>query len=411
MTSQDPNDRREEGSRPAPESEQPTVQSPAPRRLYRARQDRVIRGVAGGLGHYFDVDPIIFRIAFVCLTFFGGAGIFLYLAFWLFVPTEGEAGAGPRPPSRAVTVIGVVVLVIAAIALLDPWGPNDGGWGWGWWWGGFLFPTVLIAIVGVLLWRYFEGRRQGGGRAGMARAESAEGTTTTVSATSSESTGSGMNATWLAGRIALVVAIMAGATFLFFGSAIAAAAGGGVAVAAIVVAIGAMLIVAAFNGGARWLIVPALLMAFPVGVVSAADVRLDGGVGEREYHPTTVTDVRDHYELGMGRLEIDLREAKLPKGDTALDLDLGVGGAAVVVPRDVCVALDAKVGAGYARLLDRDSAGLDVDWSVQPEAPRGVPRLLIDAEVGMGAVQVIHDPGDLDEIDSGGGNDACVRAP
>ena len=125
---------------------------------------------------------------------------------------------------------------------------------------------------------------------------------------------------------------LAAACVLFFGSAIAAAAGGAAVVAAIVIAVGAMLIVAAFNGGARWLIVPALLMAFPAGVVAAADVDLDGGVGEREYRPTSTADVRERYELGMGRLEIDLRDANLPRGDTPLQVDLGVGEAVVVVP-------------------------------------------------------------------------------
>src|SRR6185503_20377969 len=63
----------------------------APRRFYRSRRNRLIAGVAGGLGRYFRVDPIFFRIGFVALAFFGGVGFILYGALWLLVPVEGEA--------------------------------------------------------------------------------------------------------------------------------------------------------------------------------------------------------------------------------------------------------------------------------------------------------------------------------
>ncbi len=38
----------------------------------------------------------------------------------------------------------------------------------------------------------------------------------------------------------------------------------------------------------------------------------------------------------------------------------------MVGPDDVCVASDVRVGAGYARVLDRDSGGLDVDSRRSP---------------------------------------------
>jgi predicted membrane protein len=207
-----------------------------------------------------------------------------------------------------------------------------------------------------------------------------------------------VDARWVAGRIALVIAVIAGSTVLFFGSAFAAAAGGAAAVASLVVVIGILLVVAAFRGGARWLIVPALLIAIPAGVVSAAEVDIDGGVGEREYRPASTADLRGGYKLGMGRLEVDLRDVDLPRGDRPLRVELGIGEAVVVVPNDVCVALDSRVGAGYARLFDRDSGGLDVDWDTTPAAA-GVPRLVLDADVGMGALQVVHDPSDIDRGD------------
>ena len=58
--------------------------------LRRSRHDRKLFGVAGGLGRYAGVDPLIFRILFVVLTFFGGSGILLYALGWLLLPEDGE---------------------------------------------------------------------------------------------------------------------------------------------------------------------------------------------------------------------------------------------------------------------------------------------------------------------------------
>ena len=58
--------------------------------LRRSCDDRMLGGVAGGLARYFGVDAVIVRIAFVVLTFVGGAGIPLYLAGLLLIPEEGS---------------------------------------------------------------------------------------------------------------------------------------------------------------------------------------------------------------------------------------------------------------------------------------------------------------------------------
>ena len=58
--------------------------------LRRPFEDRMLAGVAAGLGRYFGVDVTIVRIAFVVLTVVGGAGIPLYLAGLLLIPDEGS---------------------------------------------------------------------------------------------------------------------------------------------------------------------------------------------------------------------------------------------------------------------------------------------------------------------------------
>ena len=62
------------------------------KKLYRSRQNRMIGGVCGGLGDYFNVDPTLIRLAFVILFFAAGGGPLLYLVLWVIVPEEPYEG-------------------------------------------------------------------------------------------------------------------------------------------------------------------------------------------------------------------------------------------------------------------------------------------------------------------------------
>jgi phage shock protein PspC (stress-responsive transcriptional regulator) len=69
------------------------------RTLTRSTSDKKLGGVAGGLGAYFSVDPILFRIGFAVATLFSGAGALAYLALLAFLPTDAgdPAPLGARP--------------------------------------------------------------------------------------------------------------------------------------------------------------------------------------------------------------------------------------------------------------------------------------------------------------------------
>lgn len=58
------------------------------KRLWRSRRDRKIAGVCGGLGAYFNLDPVWVRVLFVILFFLGGSALLIYLLMWLLVPLE-----------------------------------------------------------------------------------------------------------------------------------------------------------------------------------------------------------------------------------------------------------------------------------------------------------------------------------
>jgi phage shock protein C len=66
------------------------------KRLYRSSKDRVLWGVCGGLGKYFNIDPVIVRVIFVLTIFFGGLGIVAYIVMAIIVPKEDSKAAEPK---------------------------------------------------------------------------------------------------------------------------------------------------------------------------------------------------------------------------------------------------------------------------------------------------------------------------
>ncbi len=58
----------------------------AQKRLYRNPDDAVLGGVCGGLGTYFNIDPVWIRIIFVLLLLAGGVTLLVYIVLWIVIP-------------------------------------------------------------------------------------------------------------------------------------------------------------------------------------------------------------------------------------------------------------------------------------------------------------------------------------
>jgi phage shock protein PspC (stress-responsive transcriptional regulator) len=67
------------------------------RRLYRARHERMIGGVCGGLAKYLAIDPTVVRLLFILFALAGGPGIVAYLIMLIVVPEEPLAPPPPPP--------------------------------------------------------------------------------------------------------------------------------------------------------------------------------------------------------------------------------------------------------------------------------------------------------------------------
>jgi phage shock protein C len=110
------------------------------RKLYRSKKDKIIGGVCGGLGKYFDIDPVLIRILFVFLTFFHGSGLIIYLILLIIVPQEPinideielkdfTDISGDRPSNYEQTTVnrgekvkkifGIILLIIGSLLFLE----------------------------------------------------------------------------------------------------------------------------------------------------------------------------------------------------------------------------------------------------------------------------------------------------
>lgn len=124
---------------PTPESvAEPQAAAGFERRLYRSSRERVIAGVCGGLGEYFALDPVWFRIGFVVLALGGGSGILIYLLMWLVISPAPEGHAPSSAGRGSVTgaaVVGVVFVIVGTIALVNTISP---------WIGQYVWPIVFL---------------------------------------------------------------------------------------------------------------------------------------------------------------------------------------------------------------------------------------------------------------------------
>jgi phage shock protein C len=125
----------------------PTVKSDQPQmRLRRSTDDRVIAGVCGGLGRYFNTEPVWFRLGFVVITLAGGAGILIYLVSWLVIPEAGREDALASRPAdigaQGPLVAGVVLVGIGLMLLANTLVP---------WFDRLLWPLAVVAAGAGLL--------------------------------------------------------------------------------------------------------------------------------------------------------------------------------------------------------------------------------------------------------------------
>jgi phage shock protein PspC (stress-responsive transcriptional regulator) len=363
---------------PAMTTEQPT----APRLLRRRSDDRVIGGVASGLGDYFNVDPLLIRIGFVGLMVFGGMGILLYAAAWLLVPDEAtEQSIAQRIAGRAGIgggFLAAVLIVVGAIMLLNVLGDvaRDSE----------AVPAVVFALLVIL--------------AGVAILRRGE---PDAVAPAAETPAAAVESTTAAPPPRVVVrrpprprsplgwyvmgAMLVGVGLLAVVATLLDAElppGHYVGLALGVLGIG--LIVGTWWGSARALILLGVLLVPAAYAASLIDVPIEGGWGSQAFSPTTVQELRGEYRLVGGELILDLTQIDGAGEPIEIAASVAMGQIFVLLPDDAGLELDAAVGGGTMLVLGAHREGTDIEerYVIDGEGP----QFALDLEAGLGEVRV-----------------------
>ena len=385
--------------------------------------DRKLGGVAGGLARHLDIDPLLVRVLLVVLALFGGAGLVLYLALWLFVPEDytGHAVIGTRDDTRKVLLVvaGVIALVCLTGATF-----NDAS----------LWPLVVIAGGALVFLLLREQRRFGhddgprpdqssttwsGGSGytstpygrsmtGWVGDDTAEAGSTTTEAFRTETAGEGgwqppyggyatasrsrkptdprrrgpILFWWVLATIALVLGSlsmidMAGADLP-----------GSVYPATALAIIAAGLLLGAFWGRAGGLIFLGFIALIGTGAATAADRFTD----ETRHTPTSASMVQDHYRIGGGTMLLDLSHVSDPARLDGRQIRVS-GGAAqlvIVVPDTMDVAADAVIdGPGEAIVFNQRDGNIGLNVTGERDVQNEVGELEIHAEVHFGEIDIV----------------------
>jgi hypothetical protein len=159
------------------------------------------------------------------------------------------------------------------------------------------------------------------------------------------------------------------------------------------VVVGAALVLTTWFGRGGLLIPVGVLLFGLLSVSSLIDVPFKGGVGNRTERPTSTAELKPEYHLAIGELTVDLSGVSFPpESTTDVKATVGVGHLVVVVPRGVEVDVRGHAGAGAVQLPGNDDTqgGVRVnrDTQLRAGAGPGAPRINLDAQVGVGQVEV-----------------------
>ena len=313
------------------------------RRLTRSSEGRVVAGVARGLGEYTGMDPVVFRIAFIVLTIAGGAGILAYLLAWLVIPLDtassapGEAIIQRLRGSRvmAALFIGVGLLVFASFYT------------------GFSSPVIVaIALIaaGIVLLR--DDPPSAVSKSPVAADRAAEGTAEESEPVITKRPRSPLGLYTL-GSALLAIGIAAA---LVGGDVISIQLGQYFAIALTI--IGAGLVVGAWWGWSRLLIL-AGVMVIPLMLASSViKVPLTGTLGDRYVQGRK--QFADHYEVLAGSITLDFSRYRFGEIGDVFDVDMAVGHLRVYVPPGVAVHVSGSIDAGQTRFFGESRNGFDL---------------------------------------------------
>ena len=365
-----------------------TRQPTSPRLLRRRSDDRVIGGVASGLGEFLNVDPLLVRIGFVGLMVFGGLGLLLYVGGWLLVPDESsDESIVEELLNRTGLTPGrwLILLLFGAGTLVFLGGLGNAvaysevavGVGVG---------LMVIVLGGALLAQSGRLPTFGTGAApidvskgrGTAVASAPEAARPAVARRRRPRSPLGW---YVLGAMLATIGVLALATNAsgadvdlgqFFGLALGV--------------IGVGLVIGTWWGHARLLILLGVLL-LPFAIVSSfITAPIEGGLGVHRFNPTSPHELRDEYRLVGGRMVIDLTAMQASAEPIHITASVAAGQMRVMLPTDASIELASQVGAGELGVLGAWQYGSSLEDAYVRSGAGST--FILDLEIGIGSVRV-----------------------
>ncbi|OKK20937.1 hypothetical protein AMK16_11110 [Streptomyces sp. CB00455] len=407
--------------------------------LRRSRRDKVLAGVCGGLGRYFDLDPVVFRIVLGVLAVTGGVGLIFYGFAWLLLPQEGEEDSeakkmltgrveGATLAAVFAALVGCAlflsmldngalavfsVLVVLALGGASYWSqrrrhtrppeaeppaahrtahspappetkapPAPGGPSW---WRDPLVKDGTTGPVGSTGYLWGPADEAGPGGPGSVPAAPA------VVPASRPRGGIG-------GRVFVLALLagIAGAGADWQGRPLGDALQSGLAAALLVFGLGLAVSSLLGRTGFGTIVLAVLTSALLAG---AAVMPREIGTDFRRvaWRPAAVADVRARYEADTGLATLDLSRLDVPRGTTlSVGASLEAGRLKVIVPREVTAQADVSIRLGDIRLPGETGQVLRVRTGGEHQRATLMPTAGTEAggtielhlETGVGQVEV-----------------------
>ncbi|MCO5177189.1 MAG: cell wall-active antibiotics response protein [Thermomicrobiales bacterium] len=155
----------------------------------------------------------------------------------------------------------------------------------------------------------------------------------------------------------------------------------------VLIAVGVAILIEArrrLDGG---LVTIGVLLTLILSITSIADIPIGGGVGDRDHRPTSMAEVNSPYKLSVGEQILDFSAVDFPEGETVIEAKQGVGDLTIIVPRDIGMKIDWRVGVGEADIFDQEQSGVGNDGVVTRNEDNS-RQLRINASVGLGQLEV-----------------------
>jgi phage shock protein PspC (stress-responsive transcriptional regulator)/FtsH-binding integral membrane protein len=372
------------------------------RLLRRNRTNRVAAGVCSGLGDYFGVDPVLFRVLFATAAFFGGAGILAYLLAWAAIPDAGTEHAPVDGFIGWVRRRRVPLWLAAVIAGVLLWAVA-----FSWWSPHHFFPVFPVLVIAVLLVVLY-GRREmqatrtappGSGPVDLTKGEDVQDESTQPAwphearSWFDEAREASRFRRRRAApiRIAMLVTLVVTLTVLGIIDAVT-----GIqlqvyfwtTLGIVVVGLLAGLVTRRTPWSMTALLIPAV-----VGTIAFAGshASLHDGIGQREWKPTDAP--AESYKLAFGQGTLDLRQLPTQSVERHVDITMAAGQVKIIAPRTMNLTVHANIHLGQLQVDgndfdEHDHSGVGISRTVSPPAGATGTPITVDVHLADGNIAV-----------------------